>query len=186
MEIIKLVVAALTPLSVALIGVMLTLSTRRFERSHWLNQKLVEKRIQLLSEALPRLNDLYSYFYFVGDWAVFSPSTMLRNKRELDRLFYGYQAFFTSTAVAEYKNFMDTLFTTYVAPESDARLRTSNSSRHGTRSNVYPGKWEAAWDLMFVDEADQSDFDLIKERYHKLLSCLGSEVGITTSEKSKK
>jgi hypothetical protein len=180
-EIAKLVVAALTPLSVALIGVMLAVSTRRFERSRWLNQKLIEKRIELLSDALPKLNDLYCYFCWIGGWASFSPADMLQHKRDLDRLFHANQAFFSTPALAAYTSFADALFKTYTAPGVAARLRTGPTARHGDRSGEYSGKWNQKWDLMFAYEEERTDVDLVKQRYKALVACLGAEVGATST-----
>jgi hypothetical protein len=179
MEVAKLIVAGLTPLSVAVIGVMLALSTRRFEHSHWLNQKLVEKRVELLSEALPKLNDLYCYFSWIGAWASFSPADMLQHKRELDRLFYANQAFFSANALTAYAAFANALFKTYAAPGVGARLRTDSVSRHGDRRAVYPANWDQTWDRMFADEADRSEVDHVKQQYEELVARLGGEVGVT-------
>lgn len=177
MDIAKLVVTALTPLSVAFIGVIVTLSTRRFERGHWLNQKLVEKRIELLAGALPKLNDLYCYFFWVGGWASFSPTEMLQHKRDLDSLFHANQAFFTPDALVAYTRFADLLFRTYAAPGVGARLRTGPVSQHGDRKNVYPNAWDAKWDLMFADDGDRAEPDLVKGEYKMLVARLGVEIG---------
>lgn len=178
MEIAKLVVAALTPLTVAFIGVLLAFSARRFERSQWLNQTLIEKRIELLSDALPQLNDLYCYFCWIGGWAEFSPTDMLEHKRAVDRLFYANQAFFSPEALAAYESYTKVLFKTYAAPGLNARLRTGLTSRHGDRRTAYPGGWQAAWDAAFTDETERTDTDLVKLRYQALVIQLGAEVGV--------
>jgi hypothetical protein len=181
-EIAKLVVAALTPLSVAFIGVLLAISTRRFERSRWLNQKLVEKRIDLLSDALPQLNDLYCYFFWVGRWAAFSPAEMLQHKRDLDRLFHANRGFFTTGALSAYELFAAVLFKTYAAPGVSARMRTGPHSRHGVRRDAYPGQWEQKWDEMFTDEADRTDSDTIRQRYDALVTRLSAEIGAASRD----
>ena len=56
LEVAKLVVGILTPVAVVLLGMWIARATRRVEASQWVNQKLIEKRIKLLEEALPRLN----------------------------------------------------------------------------------------------------------------------------------
>ena len=53
LEVTKLIVAALTPLAVVLLGIWVARATRRLEASQWVNQKLIEKRINLLEEILP-------------------------------------------------------------------------------------------------------------------------------------
>jgi len=45
LEIVKLVVATLTPIAVALLGLYLTRLAKRFEHLQWRNQRLIEKRI---------------------------------------------------------------------------------------------------------------------------------------------
>jgi len=59
LEIAKLIVSAFTPLAVVAVAFQVTKATKRLEARQWVNQKLVEKRIALLSEALPELNDLH-------------------------------------------------------------------------------------------------------------------------------
>jgi hypothetical protein len=178
MEIAKLVVAALTPLSVALIGVLLARSTRRFEHSRWLNQKLIEKRIELLSEALPKLNDLYCYFSWVGTWASFSPAEMLQHKRDLDRLFHANQAFFTTSAFNAYNAFIDVLFEHYSAPGIGACLRTEIVSHDGDRRSAYPKAWEEKWKEMFTDSSSHTSRLTIKKAYAEVVAKLGAEVSI--------
>ena len=176
MEIAKLIVAGLTPLSVAVIGIFLTRSTRRFERSNWLNQKLVEKRIELLSDALPKLNDLFCYFSWVGSWAALSPVDVLQRKRDLDRLFHANRAFFTPVAFEAYGIFIDLLFVTYSEPGKSARLRTALASHNGDRSEAYPKDWEEAWTEMFVNPSRPPL--VVEKAYRDLVAKFGAEVGI--------
>lgn len=182
MEIAKLIVAALTPLSVALIGVVLARSSRRFERSNWLNQKLIEKRIEVLSEALPKLNDLYCYFSWVGAWASLSPVDALQHKRDLDRLFHANRAFFTPAAFETYGTFIDLLFETYSEPGKGARLRTEATSHNGDRAGAYPKNWEKDWNEMFTGTSHQTSPLAVKRAYAELVKKLGAEVSVERSE----
>ncbi|ADJ47545.1 hypothetical protein AMES_5720 [Amycolatopsis mediterranei S699] len=182
MEIAKLIVAALTPLSVALIGVVLTRSMRRLEHSNWLNQKLIEKRIEVLGEALPKLNDLYCYFSWIGTWASLSPVDVLQRKRDLDRLFHANRAFFTSSAFDVYGAFIDLLFETYAQPGKGARLRTEMTSHNGNRADVYPKKWEEGWSEMFSGVPRTSSLLTVKKCYEGLVMTFSAEVGIERSD----
>lgn len=177
LEIAKPVVGALTPLTVALIGVWLARISRRVEANQWMNQKLIEKRVDLLDRSLPELNDLYCYFLWVGPWKELAPPEMLDRKRRLDRLFYANRSFFSATTLADYEAFSAVLFKTYAEPGKDAQLRTGLASRHGNRAETYRGRWKRAWAAMFVDEAERTGWDTVREKYDALMAQLGAEVG---------
>jgi hypothetical protein len=176
LEIAKLVVAALTPLVVAVLGAFFARTLKHAENEQWFGQRLVEKRIELLDEALPTLNELYCYFMWFGIWKELSPMEVLERKRRLDRLFYTYRPFFSRDAVAAYEGFQRALFSTYPEPEKSALLRTTMKSRHGDRAAVYPGVWQPAWSDMF-STGEHEDWDDIRELYDDLTACLASEVG---------
>lgn len=185
MELAKLLVAALTPLTVAALGVLLALSTRRFERSQWANQTLIQKRIELLSGALPLLNDLFCYYRWIGSWATLSPSEIVEAKRKLDRLFFANQAFFTPGGMAAYEGFTKVLFKTYSAPGRPAKLRTGPTSRHGKRSQAYPGDWDPMWDDYFAAENERSLVAEIENAYSILIASLSNEVGVANVHRSR-
>lgn len=177
-EIAKLAVSALTPLTVALIGIGFARVTHRVEASQWVNQKLIEKRIALLDAALPQLNSLYCYFAWVGDWKELSPPEVLAIKRKLDRLFYANRPFFSADTLVKYEEFMGALFKLYNEPGTDPQLRTGQTSRFGNRAENYRGTWQDAWAGSFAAEADQTSRETVIDRHESLLSRLGDEVGV--------
>lgn len=177
LEIAKLVVAAITPVTVAVLAYLLNRALKRAENRQWFNQKLVEKRIELLSVALPDLNDLYCYFAWVGPWKELSPPEILDRKRRLDRLFYANVPFFSAGARAAYQDFQGALFETFVQPGRSARLRTGPASGHGSRSKAFGGRWDDQWNQMFAAEDEVTAADVVDTRYQALVAALGSEVG---------
>ncbi|ETK37376.1 hypothetical protein [Microbispora sp. ATCC PTA-5024] len=176
LEIAKLTVEALVPVSLAVMGFLFTRATNRLEASQWLNQKLIEKRVELLGTALPRLNDLYCYFAWVGGWKELSPPEVIGLKRELDRLFFANRAFFSDSVQTDYEAFSRALFKTYAAPGVDAQLRTSLTSHDGDRAHSYPKTWQAEWTALFADADDRTNLGLVRERYEALVRRLGAEV----------
>src|SRR4051794_3759254 len=102
LEIVKLIVAGTTPVAVAVLAYVLNRALKRAENRQWFSQRLVEKRIALLSEALPDLNDLYCYFAWVGRWKELSPPEILLRKRRLDQLFHANSPFFSPEARTAY------------------------------------------------------------------------------------
>jgi hypothetical protein len=183
LEVAKLVVGALTPVAVVLLGLWVSRATRRVEASQWVNQKLIEKRIRLLEEALPRLNDMYCYFTWIGNWKEQSPSDVIQCKRALDKLFFANQSFFSADALAAYRSFTRALFRTYAAPGVDAQLRTAVQSPDGSRITSYPGTWEPQWSSMFAAGKDQVERTAVEEQYRALTLVLGGEVDMAKGRK---
>ncbi|GAA3572600.1 hypothetical protein GCM10022419_061890 [Nonomuraea rosea] len=177
LEIAKLIVSALTPLTVALIGIGFARAAKRLEASQWVNQKLIEKRIELMDDALPQLNDLYCYFIWIGNWKELSPPDVIQRKRSLDRLFYANRPFFSTELITAYEEFSASLFKTYAAPGADALLRTSLVSQDGDRRTSYPKTWTAEWAATFTEIGDHTNRGTIREWYDRLMDRASLEVG---------
>lgn len=178
LEIAKLIVSALTPLAVVAVAFQVTKATKRLEARQWVNQKLVEKRIALLGEALPALNDLHCYFAWVGNWKELSPPEILQRKRSLDRLFYANRPFFRPATIEAYENFAATVYKTYSAPGQNAQLRTGPTSRHGKRQDAYGDGWEPRWNAYFAMEDDRTEPERVAAAYDVLLRHFSREVGL--------
>lgn len=179
LEIAKLIVAALTPVAVVLLGLWVARLTRRVEASQWVNQKLIEKRIKLLDDILPKLNEVFCYFMWIGNWKELSPADIIQRKRELDKLFFANQPFFSAGALAAYQEFTQVLFKTYAAPGVDAQLRTASESHDGNRIKSYPGTWRPQWSNMFAQAKDQVKRNAVEDQYQALSLVLGAEIDIS-------
>jgi hypothetical protein len=128
LEIVKLVVAALVPLGVAVLGWWFTRLVKRLDATQWLNQKLVEKRIAIVDQLASDLNDLYCYYLCVGNWKDLSPADIITRKRRLDRLININRPYLSEGTETAYEELISELFSTYATPGSDARLRSTLTS----------------------------------------------------------
>ncbi|BCJ39426.1 hypothetical protein GCM10010168_63260 [Actinoplanes ianthinogenes] len=181
LEIAKLVVGVLTPVTVAVLGAVFARALKRAETRQWFNQKLVEKRVDLIGQLLPELNDLLCYYTWVGEWQTTAPPDIIARKRRLDRLFHANRSFFSGAAAAAYGSFMDGLFQTYVAPGQGPRLRTGVTSRHGDRRKAFGSGWRREWAGLFLPDGEQTSREEVRRRYDALVGVLGAEIGVTTS-----
>ncbi|MDP8929448.1 MAG: hypothetical protein M3O70_12990, partial [Actinomycetota bacterium] len=66
LEVAKLIVAALTPVLIFALGVVVTRAARRVEDAQWANRTIIGKRLDVYSELAPSLNDIYCFFTMVG------------------------------------------------------------------------------------------------------------------------
>ena len=88
LEVAKLSAAALTPLLLFVLGVMVNRASRRVEDARWADRKVVEKRLDVYDELAPPLNDIYCFFAEVGHYREISPPDLIARKRAADRIFH--------------------------------------------------------------------------------------------------
>jgi len=167
----------LTPVLILVFGIWVTQIVERFKASIWANQKVVEKRIEIYDELAPLLNDIYCYFYFVGNWKELSPRQVIDIKRTVDKKVFVYSPLFSPQFLDVYQEFIRLTFEHYVGAGLDARLRTS-ADRYDDRRSSFPGQWDSSWDRMFSAPGEQSDQDAVRKAYEKLMATFSSELGI--------
>ncbi|MFF0176083.1 hypothetical protein [Micromonospora profundi] len=180
LEVTKLIVSALTPVTVAVLGVIFAYALKRADGRQWFSQKLVEKRIDLMGQMLPELNDLLCYYTWIGEWQKIPPPEVVARKRRLDKLFFANRSFFSRATGDAYQSFMNTLFETYVGPGRGPRLRTGVTSRHGDRRSALESEWLPEWSQLFLPESDQASRWEVRRAYDALLAALGAEIGVKT------
>lgn len=177
-DIITTVVNALTPISVAFAGLLVARATKRLETSQWVNQKLIERRIALVGEISPGLNDLYCYYRFIGNWKELSPTDIVDRKRTLDRTVFSNRPFLSEPAMAAYRDYMGLLFSTFTTANADARLRTTLTSQFGDRREAFRGGiWNDSWGELFADPSQAAPLAKVDAAYDRVVEALAAEIG---------
>jgi len=72
----------------------------------------------------PKLNKIYCYFLYVGDWKETNRGQIIALKRDLDATMYTNKAFFSKQFFDNYLEFTKATFNTFTGWGQDARLRT--------------------------------------------------------------
>jgi hypothetical protein len=135
-QIVTLVVSALTPITVAVLGVMFARASRRLEQVQWANQTVVTHRLDVFAQLAPGLNQLLCFATFVGSWKEIDPRQAIGIKRKLDETMYASKVLFSDELFAAYRHFMTTLFAMYATTDADALLRAPIESQWGSRRNL--------------------------------------------------
>ena len=86
MEVVRIVVSALTPVTVAIVGYFLNRRLKSIDDAQWQNRKITEKRLELYDQIAPDLNTIFCFLYWVGDWKEISPRQVVEAKRRLDKV----------------------------------------------------------------------------------------------------
>ncbi len=130
--------------------------------------KVIEKRVHLWDELGPRINAIYSYYMFVGDWKALHSKDIIRIKRELDTLVYSYRPFFSDKFFAAYSEFTTAAFHAFGGWGKDAQLRTTPDHRYEPPSQV----------INFTDEDNRSE---VHQTYYAVLNAAAIDLGLLIS-----
>ncbi len=112
MEFVRIGVEALTPLSIAGVGWIVSYRLRSLEQKQWGAQKLTEKRISIYDEVAPKLNQILCYAILVGQWQSVEAKTIIALKREVDARIHGHRFLLGPEVYADYRKFMKLVFDT--------------------------------------------------------------------------
>ncbi|MDR5855500.1 hypothetical protein P9239_06330 [Caballeronia sp. LZ062] len=150
LEVVKLFVGVLTPLSVAAFGWFISRRLKRLEHAQWSNQKLIEKRLAVYDTIAPQLNTLFCFYAWVGHWKEISPNDVISTKRELDRTINIYRHLFSEDVYKAYQLYMEILFEPYVGSGQDAKIRSYIKGPDGDRTIHCNYEWDPGWSLKFM------------------------------------
>lgn len=165
LHIATLAVDALTPLTVAGLGVLISRAGQRIEQIQWANQTLVSRRLDIFEQLAPGLNQLLCFATFVGGWKEIEPRHAIAVKRKLDETMYANRVLFSDQLFAAYHQFMATLFAMYATTDSDAHLRAPINSIWGNRRNM--PWWEESMASLFSPDSIVS-INSIQAAYDRL------------------
>jgi hypothetical protein len=164
-----LVVEALTPLTVAGLGIFIARASLRIEQVQWANQTVVSRRLDIFAQVAPGLNQLLCFATFVGGWKEIQPRQAIALKRKLDETMYASKVLFSDQLFAAYHHFMTTLFAMYASTGADAHLRAPIDSQWGDRRNL--PWWEDSMTSLFsphsivsTDDA-QAAYEQLAQRF---------------------
>ena len=176
LQVATLAVAALTPLTVAGLGVLLARASRRLEQVQWANQTVITRRLEIFDKVAPKLNQLLCFATFVGGWKEITPLTAIGLKRELDERMYANRVLFSDELFEAYREFMAALFAMYAATGADALLRAPIDSTWGDRRTM--PWWEPAMEGLFsTDKANTTDD--IQAAYERLSDLFRADLYVT-------
>ena len=181
LEIVKLIVGALTPVAVALLGLSLARVSRRVEAVQWANQTVVVRRLEIFNGVAPQLNQLYCFAAFVGRWKETTPQQAVALKRDLDETMYANRVLFSDELFAAYQDFMATLFAEFARTHGDAPLRAPVASPLGDRRKL---SWWTASSLALFAESNPCLPEEVQNAYGVLGEHFRADLCVTHTEQS--
>lgn len=145
---IKLGVDIVMPVITLIFGILILRLTKKLERSQWMNQKIIEKRISEWDQIRNEVNDIFCYCTRVGGWKSFSPEDVISLKRTADKKMYLARPYFSKDFFNVYLRFMRTCFEHYQGYGVDAKIK----SPLWEHQQGYRGTWDQSWNNMFFQK----------------------------------
>jgi hypothetical protein len=176
MQIATLAVAALTPITVAGLGVLFARTSRRIEQVQWANQTVVTRRLDIFAQLAPGLNQLLCFATFVGGWKEIQPRQAIGIKRQLDETMYANRVLFSGQLFAAYHQFMTALFAMYATTDADAHLRAPIESQWGNRRKM--PWWDDSMTNLFSTD-NLASIDDIQAAYDQLAQRFRADLYVT-------
>jgi hypothetical protein len=175
-QIVTLVVEALTPITVVVLGVLFTRASRRIEQVQWANQTVVTHRLNVFDKLAPGLNQLLCFATFVGVWKEIDPPKAIAIKRDLDQIMYANKVLFSDELFAAYHRFMTVLFAMFSTTGADAKVRAPIESKWGSRRDLR--WWDDAMSDLFSDDA--ASVQEIQDAYDELSQQFRADLYVTS------
>jgi hypothetical protein len=158
-----MVLAVLTPIIVGILAFRFGRTLKRLGKQQWSNEKIVEKRIEIYDKMVPKINDLYCFFCYIGNWNELSPPAVLRTKKELDKDLNVYASLFSEELGQKYTAFKQLCFVSKSGWEQDEKIKSYYELRQ--QNNV---DWKDGW-IQYFDTNNVVEAIRIKERYEELV-----------------
>ena len=158
-----MIIAILTLFLVIFLAFRFRRSMKQMNNKQWSNQKIVEKRIEIYEKMVPKLNDIYCFFCYIGNWNEISPMVVLRLKRELDKDMNIYASLFSEELSKKYVGFKQLCFVSMSGWEQDEKIKSHYELRQQNNMD-----WEDGW-IEYFDTNNVVEAIKIKERYDELI-----------------
>jgi len=172
MEIAKLIISLLTPLSIVLVGYFVQRALAEQSRSWKFQDRVIDKRIEIYEKIAEDLNRIYCYVTDVGTFKGETPNTIIEAKRNVDKYMYIYQAIWSEDTFKAFKKYEASAFVTHQGDAGeDARIRSKLFEKKAARENR-DQSWTASWDECFTEECDPAH----REKYQELVRLLSKDL----------
>lgn len=179
-ELANIVVGASVPAIIAYFGWSLNTRLKSIDQAQWQNRKIIEIRLDIYREISPKLNSMYCFCQWIGDWKEISPADMVALKRQTDKTINVYRHLFNDSFYSAYNSFINTVFRPFGGPNLNARIRSGLTSDNGDRKLVFGDKWNPEWDAMF-DLQNVATREALEDAYSDLMNEFRTSIGLQES-----
>ncbi len=172
LEITKLIVSSLIPLSVVIFGWLTSSALQNKQDAIDNNRRLIEKRQEIYEVIRIPLNDIFVYIADVGHYKDLTPQRIIDHRRTLHALMHTNRAYWSVETFSAYLKYMDEIaFQTYVGVNQNAKIR----------DNPHQKKLLKKWQDMHTGSQDEDH----EAGYKNLLDSIAVDIGAGLNLKNK-
>jgi len=157
------IIAALAPVIIAFLVFRYKRIIKGLDKKHQTNQSLVEKRIEIYDRISLKLNDIFCFYCYNGNWKEITPIDIVRLKKELDKDINVSTPVFSNDISEKYIEFMRLCFVSFSGWEHDEKIKSLYELRQ--EQNV---EWNDEW-IPYFDTNNVVEAVKLKERYDELI-----------------
>jgi len=186
LEITKLVIEALTPIFVVYIGYIINININKIESNKLNNQRIIEKRLEIYDDVVPKLNDILCFHCYIGNWKDISSKEIINLKRMLDKKINIYSPLFDDDLVNKYNLFIKCYYEINNGWGKDAKIK-SLYDRREEFSNVWSEEDRLLFSEAYIKSTSINNYENTnisekKKVYFDLVNCLSSSLEIMKSK----
>lgn len=194
----ELIVGALVPLSVVVVGLFVNRGIKKLESELQRSQSLITKRVEIFENLRAPLNRIFCACYYVGDWRKVTPPEVLAAKRTCDEIFFSHIAFWSQEVALQYRAFNDVCFAAFRGKGLHAVLLADVENY----VQAFGDTWNDSWRANFVTVEEREAWlkrhnasakplvdisysqDIVLPRYAALMKALAEDFGAKSSDKA--
>jgi hypothetical protein len=172
LKILVMIVAALAPVLITLLVFRYKRIIKSLDHKYQANQKLIEKRIEIYDGIGPKLNDIFCFYCYNGNWKEITPAEILNTKKELDKEINISIPLFSNELNKKYSAFMYLCFISISGWEHEEKIKSFYELRQ-----EHAVGWKDEW-MQFFDTKNVVDAIKMKERYNDLIGFFKKEISV--------
>ena len=159
-----MIIAVLGPIIIAFLIFRYKRIIKGLEKKHQTNQKIIEKRIEIYDRIGPKLNDIFCFYCYNGNWKEITPLDIVSLKKELDKDIAVSTPLFSNDVNKKYIDFMRLCFVSFSGWEHEEKIKSLYELRQ--ENNL---EWNNDW-IPFFDTNNVVEAVKVKERYDELIA----------------
>lgn len=158
-----MIIAGLAPFIITFLVFRYKRIIKVLKEKQQINQKVVEKRMEVYDRIGPKLNDIFCFYCYNGNWKEISPIDILSFKRELDKDINVSTPIFSNDISEKYNSFMRLCFVSFSGWEHEEKIKSLYELR-----KEHNAEWDDDW-IQFFDTKNVVEAVKVKEMYNELI-----------------
>ncbi len=170
LEIGILAIAVLAIIALIYLSVRYRRIIKTLKKTYAEDQKIFEKRMEIYDRMGPKLNDLFCFYCYNGNWKEITPVDTLRLKKELDKDMQVHAPLFSEETSQKYQSFVQLCFVAHSGWEHEEKIKSLYDLRKDNMDT-----WTDEW-IPYFDTNNVVDAIRMKERYDALVESFGRDL----------